>query len=310
MAWTENDAEGAASRVLAAYRANDRWRAPHDLGAGEIGDVVIADDGAATVAWTEPGDSYGSAARVARLVDGQWGPGEVVAGDAASPELTVNRRGDLALVAATIQGVSVALRPRASGRWGPPTSLRGIPYSENPHIGIDDRGRALVIWARSPEEENVVRKHIAWARTKNDGTWSTVQYLDLRTHKEVVGDELGFSMNPRGEAVAAWSPDSLDEGGFKVARFTFRDGWTSPRRLADFAYEPTALLTDSGSAVVTLNFADQPDWVYQHPGADWTPGGRLVSNNPLDAYGDGQQMAVLYRAGPHLTARFLDVKPR
>ena len=126
-----------------------------------------------------------------------------------------------------------------------------------------------------------------------------LEFLDERQHRAVIGDQITLAMNARGKAVAAWSPTSLDEGGFRVSEFSFATGWANPRRLGDFAYLPSALVTESGSTVVTLNFSDPPDWVYRHPGADWVVGGQINNGEPMGAFGDGQRMATLYRTGRH-----------
>jgi hypothetical protein len=163
------------------------------------------------------------------------------------------------------------------------------------------------MWPRSQEEESFARRHLAWTQTTNDGTWTAAQYLDVHARANIIGDELGLSMTPRGQAVAAWSSD---DAKVRVARFGFATGWTTPRNVADLAFEPTALLTPSRSAVVMLNFSTPPNWVYQKPGGDWTQGGSVTSRDPLDSYGHGQQMAVLYLLGNTVTARFLNVPRR
>ncbi len=155
--------------------------------------------------------------------------------------------------------------------------------------------------------ESFARKHLAWTQTRENGTWTAAHYLDVHARADLIGDMLGLSMNPQGQAVAAWSSD---DAGFRVARFSFATGWTAPQPLAGLAYEPTALMTSSGSAVVMMNFSTPPDWAYQEAGGRWTVGGRVTSRDPLDSYGHGNQMAVLYNVGRTLTARFLNLPTR
>ncbi len=286
--------------MLVATREDDAWQAPHELGEGAIGDVAIDNSGAVTVAWA----TSDRVVTVARRVGGQWENPQVLSRDGESPEVAVNRHGDLALVWTTWEGVGVALRPHDTGRWTPPSSIHGPWHPEDAKVAIDDLGRALAMWPRSEEEESFARRHLAWARTTNDGTWTSAQYLDVHARADLIGDMLGLSMNPEGQAVAAWSSD---DAGFRVARFSFTGGWTAPQKRAIYSYEPTALMTPSGSAIVMMNFSEFPHWVYRKPASSWTVGGRVTSRDPLDSYGQGQQMSVLYQVGDTLTARFINV---
>jgi hypothetical protein len=303
VAWTDSGSDGENPRVLVATREDDAWQPPHELGQGKIGDVTIDDSGAVTAAWTTPG----GVVTLARQVNGQWEEPQPLAQDGDAPELAVNRHGDLALVWTTWNGVGVALRPRESGRWTRPSSLRGLGTPDDAKVAIDDRGRALAMWPRSQEEESFARRHLAWTQTTDDGTWTAPQYLDVHARADLIGDQLGLSMNPQGRAVAAWSSDDAKVRG---ALFSFAGGWTTPEDVAGIAFEPTALLTPSRSAVVMLNVSTPRDWVYRKPGGAWTQGGRVTSRDPLDSYGHGRQMAVLYLVGNTVTARFLNVPAR
>ena len=310
MAWTSPNGDGTHSSVKVAYRSGGTWRAPHDLGPGEVGGVVIDGDGDLTVAWggRPPSEAaVGEEMTVSRLVSGLWQAPQVLDHQGWTPELAVNRRGELAMVWATTNGVGVSVRRRGTPTWEAPTHVKGIPLPDDPHIAIDDRGRALALWARSTESESFARRHLAWTATRENHTWTSARFLDERAHRTVIGDDATSAMNARGQALAAWSPDSTGQGGFRVAQFTFAKGWSTPQRLANLASQPAALVTRTGSSLVVLNFDPRPGWVYRPSGSDWSVGGTAVGRDPLDTFGDGRRMVALYSAGRNLMARFLRI---
>lgn len=322
VAWDEPSSGYQSSRVMVAYRENGFWMKPRELGAGEVGEVVIDRSGVVTVTWTGqpstpkvgmsappwPGARGGpstSGTYVVRMREGHWEEPQLVAKNCRAPDAAVNGHGDTAVVCTTDSGVVVSIRRQDSGRWDEPTHIKGIAYPEDAHIAVDDRGRALAMWARSTEEESLARRHLAWARARPDGTWTSALFLEERPHKSVIGTQLGLSMEPRGRAVAAWSTEGFIGNSFRVARFSFQSGWTTPTLLAQFAYEPTPLITRSGSAVVTLNFYDPPAWAFWKPGHAWTTGGRGTRVDLLDSFGQGSSIAEVYESRRRLMARFL-----
>ena len=151
VAWTSPNGNGNHSTVKVAYRTGGRWRAPHDVGQGEVGGVVIDNSGHVTVVWAARPSSadVGNLINVSRLADGHWQPPEVLTKRGWEPDVATNSRGDLASVWATDHGVGVSMRRSDTATWDAPTAIPGLQYPDDPRIVIDGRGRALALWARS-----------------------------------------------------------------------------------------------------------------------------------------------------------------
>jgi len=98
----------------------------------------------------------------------------------SDPVLAVNHRGDLAVAWGADEGAGVAIRHR--GHWRRPHLFKSvISAPDEVQVAIAPGGRVLVMWPRSTEEESqFTRRHLAWARTRFDGTWTRVRYLDTR----------------------------------------------------------------------------------------------------------------------------------
>ena len=304
VAWENTDDQGVPD-VAVTVLEDGTWQAPHELGPGEVGDVVIDPAGDLTVAWTAPED-WDQSVMVVRRVDGEWEKPQKLGGG-SEPELAVNSHGDLAVVWATRRGVRVSVRRHSTGNWAGASSIVGVPYPEDPHVGIDDRGRALAMWSRGTNEDVPARRHLSWTQTTDGQTWTPARYLDTRTGPDIDGETMGLSMNPRGQAVAAWAPDS-DQ--FRAASFTFATGWTVPQEPADYAFRPTVLMTRSGAEIVVTGGPTAPEWIHRQPGEQWTPGDRINRQGILAGHGHGQRMAVLFRIHGTLMARVLNAPTR
>jgi hypothetical protein len=290
---------------VVSQRHGDTWSSPHVLGRGTVGGVVIDRTGSITVAWEDGRNN--AIVRAARQVSGNWQRARTL-GQGVEPDLAANRHGDVALTWATDRGIGVAVLRKSAGCWAASAHVKGIRWSDDPQVVIDDRGRVVVLWARSPEEENYATRHLAWAQSNGDGNWTSARYLDTRQRREVIGDYVDLAMNARGQAVAAWVAESKDND-LRVARFGFGHGWSSPSRLTGFPFEPAAMMARSGTPIVILHASVQRGWAFQQPNGAWTLGDRVAKGIPLDAYGAGQRAAVLYRAKGNLTARFLVLRP-
>jgi hypothetical protein len=286
--------------VMIALRRRGYWDVPRELGEGNVGRVVSDERGDVTIVWT----AWSGEVKVLRVAQGAWQPPYVVAHNGTNPDLAVNRRGDLAVVWATSTGVGVSTRLRATGAWQPPTPMRTVRFPDDPRVVIDGRGRALTLWSRSHEEESYGRNHLSWASTRPDGSWTSPRYLDERPPRRVLGDAISLSMNSRGQALAGWYREAASGSSFRVARFRFGRGWTRPERVANAAYDPTALMTDAGVAIIAKPGL-APGWIQQLPRGRWNVGGKLIDGDLVDSFGEGEQMATMYRSGGQVMARFL-----
>lgn len=300
------------SHVLETHLRDGLWSRPRRLG-GRTADSpsgVIDGRGVMTVTW-----SGQSGAAVARLrPGGRWGPVRDLTRFGYEPIVATNRRGDVAVAWGTDTGIGVAVRLRGQA-WGRPRLLSSIfeaPELHRSQLAVGPDGRVLVMWSRS-EEDSVghTRRHLAWARSRHDGTWTRVRYLDTR--KELVwGTEVRLSMNGRGRALAAWWSDTESGDGNSAARFRFGRGWTAPRRLGRACCAVSATLTRSGTAIAVLGRAADnsgTSWAYQHPGRRWHLRLLRSAENPAHAHGSGQRVGMLYYS-PRLTARMLRVPSR
>ena len=304
--WSYGDDIG---HVMEAHREGGSWSTPMRLGGdtAQAPRAVIDGKGDMTVAWT----SYPNGSRVdvaSRVAGGSWGAVQHLGRFSGDPSIAANLRGDVAVAWGTESGVGVAVR-RHGQNWDTAHHLKSvIAYPDDPQVAIGPYGRVVVMWSRSTEEEETfTRRHLAWARTSFDGTWTRVWYLDTRRHV-VYGSVPSLSLDGRGHALAVWWTDTGRGADMRASRFHFGQGWSRPRELGGSCCSPVALLTTSRTALALLdrNRRDTATiWGDQQPGKRWEKHalpGQLVT----DADGYGNRMAMLYY-GPHLTARTLTV---
>src|SRR4051812_22667469 len=256
---------------MESHREDGVGSRPHRLGGDTASDPrpVIDGRGGMTVAWV----SFPNGSRLdvgTRPPEGDWSGVRHLAQFNGDPDLAANRRGDVVAAWGIGDGVGVAVR-RHGEDWEPPHVVHGtIGFPDRPEVSIGPRGRVLVMWTRSPEDETFTRRHLAWARSRLNGTWTRVGYLDTR-RRPVFGSEVSLSMNRRGRALAVWWSDA----GFsdmRAARFRIGHGWSRPHDLGPFCCLPTALLTDSGTAVTLLDqtrHGAATGWAFQDPGRRW-----------------------------------------
>jgi hypothetical protein len=294
--WEESSAGGQDSWLLERHRVRGVWSAPHRLGAGSGVRAAIDGDGAITVAWQ--GFRGGSNVKVVtRSADGRWGAVHELARFGGAPELAMNHSGATAVAWATERGVGMAMRRRGQPGWRSMPPLRGAIGGPDPvRIALDDRGRALVLWGRSSENElGLARKHLAWSTTTGDGVWAETRYLDDRVRGVV--EFMDLAMNARGQAVAVWTQGMTAA----AARFAFGAGWTEPTHV-EVGGTPAALVTPQGTALALL----PGSWIYQRPGDRWEthPLALAESVKNFAAAGDGRQLTLL-QYGDGLSVRVL-----
>lgn len=296
------------ARVMESHREGGVWSRPHRLGAHTASDPqpVVDGRGGMTVAWV----SFPNGSRLdvaTRPPKGEWSGVRHLARFGGDPDLAANRRGDVVAAWGIDNGVAVAVR-RHGQDWGAPHVAHGtIGFPDRPEVAIGPHGRVLVTWTRSTDDETFTRRHLAWARSRLDGTWTSVGYLDTR-RRPVLGSEVSLSMNRRGRALAVWWSD-VGFGDMRAARFRFGHGWSRPHDLGPFCCYPTALLTDSDAAVALLDqtrHGAATGWAFQDPGRRWLTHRLGAVTGVVDAHGDGRRMALAYFA-PRLSARVLTV---
>jgi hypothetical protein len=199
-----------------------------------------------------------------------------------------------------------------------------IGYADPPVMAVDPRGRVLVMWGWSVENEDfATRRHLAWARTRLDGSWTRVRYLGTAS-QEVQSTSVSLSMNEHGRALALWS-SWLDGTGIpnKASRFRFGHGWSRPRTLGGNSPDGGVFLARSGTAVAVIGdgLDGSTTWAYQQPGRPWLRRTLPMTSGSachgvdfafcglIAADGAGQRWVGLFNS-PALTARVLSIPPR
>lgn len=299
--------EGEVSHAMETHLRGKSWSRPRRLGGRSTNDPsgVIDGRGVMTVAWTvEPARRIAVASQ--RPGRG-WGRVHHLR-DAAEPRLATNRRGHVVVAWSTTTGVGVAVR-RPGGTWGRPRvlpSLLPAPTLNSSQVAVGPDGRALVMWSRHGDDaEGHTRRHLAWARSRHDGTWTGVRYLDTR-RVLVWETSVSLSMNGRGDALAVWWTHAGRSRGSSAARFRFGRGWTTARRLGTACCVDSATLTPSGTAVAVLGSGDGPGirWAFQQAGRRWQLRTLRSVPLPISSYGSGQRVAMVY-FGPTMRAGIL-----
>jgi hypothetical protein len=310
VAWRapRNAVSDGGGSLFERHRVDGVWSRPTRLGSGG-GEVAAVIDrwGASTVA---SGSGRGLAV-VSRTARGSWGEVTRFGGSYVDAfDLEANHRGDLVLAWEVGPVVRTAFRTRGGDWTLGPTLRNGVAYPVELEASLDRSGRALVMWGVDPDMEGLEKKYLSWATAAPDGAFTSTTFLDERTKPEVWGvQDIGLSVNRKGEGLAVWSTD--EETGYTshVARFD-GTGWTE---VADLGAPGAsgALLTGSGTAVAALGTraGSRQFWWYQHPGEQWQRRKVEVgrpSSTSLD--GAGRAMALL-GVSDRVTARFLRVPP-
>jgi len=252
---------GALSEWIdAAYRpADGSWSAPTTVSTpgSNFQDVHVGLDGAgnALVAWTDlhPADHSVVQTASRSAVTGAWqAPVNVVAPQpgrfAFFTDLALDDAGNAVAVWTSTLGLEAALRPGASGRWQPPTTVAALPSGGyRVGVGMDGAGGALATWYTG-------------------GRPAVVMASDLRPAGPLI-DELQAPPNPTARAAARFtvlaSPWSSPLAG--EPRWTFGDGGAATGSTVEHVYaEPgtysvTVTQTDvtgaSTSAAATVTVA-------------------------------------------------------
>lgn len=311
LVWTAIDDRG--SSVMASDRdAHGSWSPAHRLGRGSTSadsTAVVDPDGAMTVVWESWTDDGPGIAWSAKDGEGWSDPQLLEAGGYGDAVVAGNRHGRHVAAWSTAGGLAVATS-RADGTWGPVHVVRHRIGNADPSVVIDDLGRVLAMASRSTEDEDYGgRRHLAWAWSRADGSWTPSAYLDSRSG-EVLGTDLSLAMSRRGRALAVWRTDRARGSDVSAARFRPGRGWTAPRRLTHGSFEPVhAMLTPGGTAATLLGDVPRTTataWGYQRPGRPWQLSRVRLGYELLDTAAGPHRMTVVYNAA-RLHARVLHV---
>lgn len=230
-------------------------------------------------------------------------------GDAESPRVAVDRRGDAVAVWARSHGrrevVESAARP-AGGVWSRPVRLSAGGDAEFPQVALDRAGDAVAIW----QEARGASETIESAARPAGGAWS--RPVDLSVPGRVEAPEV--AVDSAGEAVAVWVHSHGDRYVIQSAARPVGGAWSAPADLAMAAADtrrPQVAVDEAGDAVAVWQQArgdnDAILAVTRPAGGAWSAPAVLSAlgqnaRGPqvaLDQYGDA--VAVWQRSnGRHL----------
>lgn len=256
------------------------WTSPDDIaefGQGASPEPWIAVDweGNVTAVWKQ-GEVIKSSFRP---FAGSWGePTSLSGGESFVPEAAMDARGDTTAVWMHFDGshylVESAYRPEG-GEWEAPTVV-SQPGEEggNPHVALDAKGDALVVWRGEDGGEEFVRA----SYRPQGGVWSAPANVSSPgEHVESLRD----AVDPEGNAIVAWSGDMGKEGEYGIAHAAFKPVgglWEAPVELsADGGNSfPSDVIFDTGgnAALVWQRWDGTTNLVqaaYRPAGEEWEP---------------------------------------
>lgn len=260
--------------------AGGTWTAPEDIaefsqGASPEPWIAVDWEGNATAVWKQ-GEVIKSAFRP---FAGSWSEPTSLSGEESfTSQATMDARGDTTVVWMHFDGshyvVESAYRPEG-GEWEAPT-LVSLPGEEggNPHVALDAKGDALVVWRGFDEGEEFVRA----SYRPQGGSWSAP--VNVSAPGERV-EALRDAVDPEGNAIVAWSGDmgKGDEYGIAHAAFKPADGsWEAAVELSTNggnAFPSDVVFDTSGNAALIWQrwdgTTDLIQAAYRPAGEEWEP---------------------------------------
>ena len=167
-------------------------------------------------------------------------------GDAESPKVAVDRRGDAVAVWVRSQGrrevIESATRP-AGGAWSSPVRLSAGGDGEAPQIALDRAGDAVVVWQQARGHKEVIES----ATRPAGGVWS--RPVDLSAPGRVEAPEV--AIDSKGEAVAVWVHSRGARYVIQSATLPVDGTWSAPADLAVAATDtrrPQVAVDEAGDA--------------------------------------------------------------
>jgi hypothetical protein len=256
------------------------WTEPIDIaetaqGADPEPWLAVDWEGNNTAVWKQGGVIMSSF----RTFAGEWQePVPLSEGESFTTQAAMDARGDATAVWKHYDGshyvVESAYRPE-QGEWGAAT-LVSQPEEEggNPHVAIDAKGDALVIWRGEDEGQDRVRA----AYRSTGGSWS--EPVDVSAEGERV-ESLRAAVDPDGNAIAAWSGSDGEVGGWGIVHAAYRPAageWEEPVELSSEGGNgfPSDLVFDTaGDAAVVWErwdgVANTVQAAYKPAGEEWEP---------------------------------------
>jgi len=222
--------------------------------------LVVAPDGAATVAWTVyPGPPEPcSTLRVARIeADGTVGPAQAFPGAGACArdvDLAVDRQGRVTAVWQSSSPDEIQMsRIGSSGTPGPARTLGSADQQASPRVAVDRAGRTVVVYrgpgvGKNYGDRSYRARAVQVGRNGALGAPIDVSQIDVRTSE--------LAIDGQGRAIIAWSTgDFSSKRFFRVqSRTLFPDGSLGPLRTlsnrGQRGYDVALDISSAGKATV------------------------------------------------------------
>jgi hypothetical protein len=165
------------------------------------------------------------------------------------PSLAVDARGDavIAWIARDQVGsFQVQASYRRAGRaWEAPRTFSRVGETANyPRVGIDDRGRALLMWNTTRGSSGAYQFSLKVVARGRSGVWGTPKIICRRN------SVAALAMNARGLALVVWSPF---QGGLWDRTRSPSGRWSTRQEISPFGTGPALplALNSRGAAVVS-----------------------------------------------------------
>ena len=170
------------------------------------------------------------------------------------PALAVDAGGDAVVAWVADDKVYASFR-RAGRAWQAPRALSpGSVTGDDPRVGIDDRGRALVIWTAARGSSGAYHFALKVVARQRTGVWGTPKIV---CH---CGSIAALAMNGRGLALVVWSPGR----GLWAETRSPRGRWSARQEVSSegtgLAYLPLAMNSRGGAVVAWLADAPHPPY--------------------------------------------------
>ena len=192
----------------AAKAANGAWSAPTTLGLGASPEIAIDRSGDAVAVWQQ----YPTIQAATRTPDGVWSsPSQIspagpstsnprVGIDAKGNAIAVWLRSDTSTPGNPRNIVQTASKP-FGGAWSAPMDLSPLDDDAiNPHVAVDKRGEAAVVWGAYNQPTST---SVAQAATRSsEGRWSAPASISPNGTNLF---ETDVAMDDKGHAIAVWT---------------------------------------------------------------------------------------------------------
>lgn len=275
--WAGADSAGAAIAQEATRPAGAAWTIPVKLSAegqnAELPAVAIDPSGATVVAWSRNDGSNFIVQEKSRPPGGIWGftanlskPG----GGAGAPSVAIDPAGDAVVSWQRYDGshevVQAARRTGETGPWSAPVDLsRAEEAGWSSVAALDDAGDATVGWEALYGNSHLVAVAESAA---GSSAWSAPTVLSGAGE---TGFEPALAVDPRGDAIAAWTTRTPGAEVLQAAR-RVAGAWSVPVDLS-----PTG--TENKAAAVAIDEWGDAVTAWRH----WDGADSIVAASSLDA---------------------------